>query len=140
MKYTGLLLKENSPNSYTVLYEDHVVGMLTHYQSTLESTYKDKVVYSERVDAFKSEEEKDRYYSLATWEIKKEIIREKITLINYDNDDDCNLSHKSIKRSDLYIILNNLCEQLEISHPHDSEFRIYICDWLTSKGFTIVYS
>lgn len=140
MKYSGLLLKRNSLTleNYTIIDGDNVIGSLSYDGTVLECKYEGKIIYSEEVNSFKSEEEKDRYYSLATWEIKKELVREKITLINYV--EKCDLSHKSIRRGDLHRILNNLCDDLEIYDPYDSEFRTHISDWLLHKGYTIVYS
>lgn len=139
MKYSGLLLKRNSLTleDYTIMDGDNVIGSLSYDGTVLECKFEGKIIYSEEVNSFKCDEERDRYYTLATWQIKKELVRRKNIGRHSISPD---LNYKSIRRNDLHHILTNLCEDLEIKYPYDSEFRIHIADWLTSKGYTIVYS
>lgn len=142
MKYTGFYLSKLSTpfDSYVVIDDDNnVIGTLTHYESTLESTYNGKIVYSEEVGLLENTYERDRYYSLATWEIKKELLREKITSFNVDPEFE-DLSQKTITRTDLNTILSQLCYQLEIMDMHSSTlFKKHITDWLVDRGYTVVY-
>lgn len=134
--YTGFKLKKHSLpfESYSIIDDNDVVGSLTYDDSILTSTFKDKIVYREEV-SFNCEEERDRYYSLATWEIKKEIIRQKITRFSNSNN-----NIKSIPRHELYHLLYNLCEDLEIEDHLSSSFRKTITDWLEDNNYEIIFS